>query len=439
MRRFALRFFSILVVQLMADGVPWHVTQARAQEPAEFVGESELVVVRAARMLDVVSGEIVPNAVVVVEGGEIREVHPEAAPSRARTIDLGDLTLLPGLIDAHTHLAYDLEGDWSHREVTEATAEGTVRAVRNARRTLEAGFTTVRDVGASPGFVDVAIMRGVERGWIVGPRVVPAGHSLGITGGHCDATGYIPGVLELGPEQGVADGVDEVIRAVRYQIKHGARVIKVCATAGVLSFEESVGAQQYTEDELRAAVEEAARHGMKVAAHAHGTEGIKAAIRAGVASIEHGSLIDDEAVAMMKERDVYLVPTTYLADAIDLDLLPPPIRAKAEWVLPRAKENLRRAIRAGVPIAFGTDAAVFPHGENAKEFAALVERGMAPLEAIRSATIHAADLLGVDDRGVIAAGKLADLIAVPGNPLQDVHALENVRFVMLGGDVVKEP
>jgi len=376
---------------------------------------------------------------VVVEGDRIRALGAEAAPAGAPSIDLGDVTLLPGLMDLHTHLAYDLEGDWPHRDAIEGIAEGTLRAVRNARRTVDAGFTTVRDVGASQGFIDVAVMRGVERGWIVGPRVIPAGHSLGITGGHCDVTGFIPGVLEMGPEEGVADGVDEVVRAVRYQIKHGARVIKLCATAGVLSFEESVGAQQFTEEEMRAAVEEAARHGMKVAAHAHGAEGIKAAVRAGVASIEHGSMIDDEAARMMKERGVYLVPTTHLADVIDLELLPPPIRAKAEWVLPRAKENLRRAIQSGVPIAFGTDAAVFPHGDNAREFAALVERGMTPAAAIRAATIDAADLLGVDDRGVIAPGKLADLIAVPGNPLEDVRVLEDVRFVMVGGKVVKGP
>lgn len=399
----------------------------------------DVLVVRAARMLDVVGGEIVERAVVVVEGGRIRSLGAEAAPAGARTIDLGDLTLLPGLIDAHTHLAYDLEGDWAHRDATQSATEQAMRAVRNARRTVEAGFTTVRDVGASSGFVDVAVMRGVDRGWIVGPRVVPAGHSLSITGGHCDATGYAPGVLEQDWREGTADGVDEVVKAVRYQIEHGAKVIKVCATAGVLSFEGPVGAQQYSEEELRAVVEEAERHGLEVAAHAHGTDGIKAAIRAGVASIEHGSLIDDEAVAMMKERGVYLVPTTYLADAIDLEVLPPPIRAKAEYVLPRARENLRRAIRAGVPIAFGTDAGVFPHGQNAKELVALVERGMTPLEAIRAATLNAADLLGVDDRGVIAPGKLADLIAVAGNPLDDVRVLEDVRFVMLGGQQLKGP
>jgi imidazolonepropionase-like amidohydrolase len=213
-------------------------------------------------------------------------------------------------------------------------------------------------------------------------------------------------------------------------------VIKICATAGVLSHEGPVGAQQYSEEELAAIVTEAARHGLKVAAHAHGTEGIRAAVLAGVASIEHGSLLDDETIALMKERRTYLVPTTYLADVIDLDALPPAIRAKAEWVLPRAVESVRKAIAAGVPIAFGTDAGVYPHGDNAGEFVALVDRGMTPLEAIRAATTNAADLLGVDDRGVIAPGKLADLVAVAGDPLEDVRALENVRFVMFGGMVV---
>lgn len=396
------------------------------------------VVVRAARMLDVERGAIVEDAVVVVEGETIVGLGAQAAPAGAETIDLGDLTLLPGLIDAHTHLGYDLEGDWEHREVVESAAERALRAARNARRTVEAGFTTVRDVGAAP-FTDVALERAVERGWIVGPRIVPVGNSLSITGGHCDETGYRPGILETGPADGVGDGPDELVKAARYQIKHGAKAIKVCATAGVLSHEGPVGAQQMTDAELRAIVEEAARHGLRVAAHAHGAEGIKAATRAGVASIEHGSILDDEAIALMKERGTYLVPTTYLADEIDLALLPPPIRAKAEFVLPRAKESLRRAIAAGVPIAFGTDAGVFPHGDNAREFAALVERGMTPLAAIRAATVNAADLLGVDDRGVVAPGRLADLIAVPGNPLEDVTVLEDVRFVMVGGKVVERP
>ena len=290
---------------------------------------------------------------------------------------------------------------------------------------------------ASDGFSAVALMRASDRGLIEGPRIFPAAHGLGITGGHCDATGLAPGILEGGPERGVADGADEILKAVRYQIKHGAKLIKTCATAGVLSFEGPVGAQQYSEEELRVMVEEAARHGMKVSAHAHGTEGIIAAVRAGVASIEHGSMLNEEAIALMKEKGTYLVPTTYLADNIPLDVLPPHIRAKAESILPVAKESVRRAIRAGVKIAFGTDAAVFPHGDNAKEFTALVERGLTPLEAIRSATLNAVDLLGVDDRGLIAPGRLADIIAVPGNPLEDIRVLEDVRFVMKGGKVFK--
>jgi imidazolonepropionase-like amidohydrolase len=233
----------------------------------------------------------------------------------------------------------------------------------------------------------------------------------------------------------VADGVDEVVKAVRYQIKHGARVIKVCVTAGVLSFEGPVGAQQYGPDELEAIVAEAARHGIKVAGHAHGSDGILAAVRAGFDSIEHGSMLTDEILGEMKQRGTYLVPTTYLAGAIDMEVLPPPIRAKAESVIPVAVESVRRAVAAGVPIAFGTDAAVIPHGTNAHEFAALVERGMTPLQALQSATLNAADLLGVTDRGRLAPGLLADIVAVPGNPLDDISVMQQVRFVMKAGTV----
>jgi imidazolonepropionase-like amidohydrolase len=267
--------------------------------------------------------------------------------------------------------------------------------------------------------------------------VVPSGHALGITGGHCDITGFAPGILEGSPERGIADGPDEVLKAVRYQIKHGAKSIKICATAGVLSFEESVGAQQFSEEEMRVIVEEAARHGLGVAAHAHGTAGINAAVRAGVASIEHGSLLDDESILLMRERGTFLVPTTYLVDAIDLDALPPPIRAKAEYVLPLARTNLRKAIEAGVRIGFGTDAAVFPHGDNAREFSVLVGLGMSPLDALRTATVHAADLLQTADRGALEVGRLADIIAVPGNPLEDISVTEQVQFVMKGGRVFK--
>jgi imidazolonepropionase-like amidohydrolase len=392
------------------------------------------IAIRAARLLDVQSGTLRTGQIVVVRGDRIESVGT-AVPAGAQVLDLGDVTLLPGLIDAHTHLTYDIEGDWVHRDVTETAADAALRGARNAGRTLRAGFTTVRDVGA-PGFADVSLMHAIDAGMIDGPRMIPSGHAIGITGGHCDVTGYAPGIAEGGPESGVADGVDQAIRAVRYQAKHGAKVIKICATAGVLSFDATVGAQQLSDEEMVAIVQEARRHGLKVAAHAHGAEGILAAVRAGVASIEHGSLINDEAMALMKQKGTYLVPTTYLTESINLDALPPQIRAKAESILPQAKANLRRAIRAGVKIGFGTDAAVYPHGQNAHEFAALVERGMTPLEAIRAATLNDADLLGVTDRGQIAPGLLADLIAVPGNPLTDVRVLERVSFVMKGGVTV---
>jgi imidazolonepropionase-like amidohydrolase len=391
-----------------------------------------------ARLLDVESGRVLENAIVLVEGERILAVDPGEIPAGAEVIELGDRTLLPGLIDCHTHLTMDLEGEWVRREVLETAAHAALRGAKNARATLLAGFTTVRDVGAG-GFADVALMEAIDAGWILGPRMFPAAHAIGITGGHADTTGYVPGVLERGPETGIADGVDEVVAAVRYQVKHGAKVIKTCATAGVLSFEGSVGAQQYSEEELVALVAEARRHGLKVAAHAHGVDGIKAAIRAGVDSIEHGSELDDEAIALMKEHGTYLVPTTYLADAIELDPLPPPLRSKAESILPQAKANLRRAIAAGVRIAYGTDSGVYPHGLNARELETLVQRGMKALDAIRAATVHACDLIGVSDRGTIAAGQLADLIAVPGNPLTDVTVLQRVEFVMKGGTVVKGP
>ncbi len=296
----------------------------------------------------------------------------------------------------------------------------------------------MRDIWAQ-GFSDIALMRAIEHGLVEGPRMFPSGHGLSITGGHCEITGFAPGILEAGPERGVADGVDEVLKAIRYQIKHGAKVIKICATAGVLSFEGPVGAQQYSREELDAIVQEAARHGVKVAAHAHGADGILAATLAGVASIEHGSELNDEIFRAMKENGTYLVPTTYIADAIDPETLPDVLAAKARYILPIAKESLRKAIRAKVPIAFGTDSGVYPHGENAKEFAALVDRGMSPIEAIRSATVNCADLLGVDDRGMIAEGLLADIIAVPGDPLQKITVLEDVQFVMKGGKVYRRP
>ncbi len=398
--------------------------------------QQQPIVVRAARMVDAIKGQLVAPAVLVISGDKIRSVGASDVPAGARTIDLGDLTLMPGLIDAHTHLTMDVSGDWVTRSVRELPADAALRGARNARLTLLAGFTTVRDVGAG-GFADISLMNAIDAGMVIGPRMIPSAHAIGITGGHCDETGWAPGVNELSWKEGVADGVDEVVKAVRYQVKHGAKVIKVCATAGVLSFDATLGAQQLSDEELRAIVQEAHRHGLKVAAHAHGTEGIKAAVRAGVASIEHGSMLDDEAIGLMKRNGTYLVPTAYLLSTFHFDSMPPAIAAKARQVIPLAQESHRRAIRAGVKIALGTDAAVYPHGDNAHELATYVEYGMRPADALRAATVNAADLLGVTDRAVIAAGKLADLIAVRGNPLEDVKTVQQVLWVMKGGVVVK--
>jgi imidazolonepropionase-like amidohydrolase len=344
------------------------------------------------------------------------------------------------LIDVHSHLASDSYGiDFVHLPVHETPVEAAFRAAKNARVVLQAGFTTVRDVGNPGGFVDVALMRAIDAGFVEGPHVIPAGHAIGITGGHCDFTGFAPGILELGPQQGIADGVDEVVKAVRYQAKHGAMVIKVCATAGVMSFEAGVGSQQYSAEELRAIVEEAQRHGLKVAAHAHGTDGIIAAIRAGVASIEHGTMLNEEAIRLLVETGTYYVPNPLIAEVEDISKFPPFLAAKAEKLKPFEVASIRMALKAGVKIAFGVDGdtPTFPHGVEARQFASFVRLGASPLQAIRFATINASDLLGLSDRGLLEKGKLADIIAVHGDPLKDVRVLEDVTFVMKGGTVYK--
>ncbi len=404
---------------------------------------AETVVLHADRLLDVRTGRMVHLAAVVVEGDRIRAAGAAAeisAPAGSRILELGDRTLLPGLFDMHVHLSVGGRNVQRFEGIYSGPIDNAYRAADNARTTLLAGFTTVRSAGDSD-FIDVALGKAIERGIAEGPRIVPAGYQISMTGGHGDEDGWPPGVFELGPEQGVADGPERLLRAVRYQIKHGARVIKMTVTAGVLGFEATYDAQQFSEEEMRTVVEEARRNGLKVMAHAHGLAGTLAALRAGVASIEHGSQLDDEAVRMMKARGVYLVPTAYInaGGGKDLAGYPELIRAKAAAATKAAGASLERAIRAGVKIAFGTDAGPLPHGENAREFAVLVAHGMTPLAAIQAATIAAADLLGVDDRAVLEPGRLADVVAVPGDPLADVRAMEHVDFVMKGGAIVRQP
>jgi imidazolonepropionase-like amidohydrolase len=392
------------------------------------------IVLKAAAMLDVKSGKIVEDVRIVVKGDKIVSVNPGTLPKDAEVLDLGDVFLLPGLIDSHTHIGWQLGKSSFMEQVTRSTADYALNATVYTKRTLFAGFTTVRECGSGE-FLDVSLKKAIDTGKIIGPRIIPAGHAVGITGGHGDASGFKPGLLEEDWRAGVADGPEEVLKAVRYQIKHGAEVIKIMATAGVLSFEKNVGAQQMTFEEMRTAVEEAARHGLKVSAHAHGTDGIITAVKAGVASVEHGSILNDEAIRLMKEKGTYLVPTSAVTKHLPLDVLPPLLKEKALKIMPIMRLSFKKALAAGVKIAFGTDAGVFPHGLNAVEFAIMVEMGMTPLHAVQTATINAADLLGVTDRGTLEAGKLADIIAVKGNPLKNVKILERVGFVMKGGKV----
>jgi imidazolonepropionase-like amidohydrolase len=403
---------------------------------------AETLVLTADRMLDVRAGKLSGPASIVVSDGTIIAINPAELPGDARVIALGDKTLLPGLLDMHSHLTIDFftGSDWVTMPVLETAPDWAIRGVRFADLTLQAGFTTVRDLGANAGFPDIALMRAIDRGTVPGPDMWPAGHYISITGGHCDVTGFAPGVLEFGPKQGVADGVDEVIKAVRYQAKHGVRVIKVCATAGVFSFSKQapIGAQQYSFEELRAIVKEADKLGLKVAAHAHGTAGINAAVRAGVASIEHGSILSDESIRLMKKHGTYLVPNLYINDMALPPDTPEEVLAKSEFLQPLVVASLHKALKAKVKMALGTDSGVYPHGDNGREFAALVANGVSAIHALRMSTIYAADLLGVDDRGELVEGKRADIIAVHGNPLTDIEVMEDVRFVMKSGQVYKQ-
>lgn len=406
----------------------------------------EVVVLKAARLFDGTSDRAIANGVVVIEGSRIKAAGAGiAAPAGATVIDLGDATLLPGFIDAHVHVTGESSDNWYADTVSglrQTVAEQAIRATEYARETLMAGFTTVRNVGAGE-WIDVGLRNAIDAGIVPGPRILTAAHALGARGGHCDSGGF-PYLL-FGKEPGIADGIasgaDQFRDAVRIQHKYGANVIKVCATGGVLSLGDAVDTPQLTQDEMNALVNEAHRLGLKAAAHAHGAEGAKVAVRAGIDSIEHGSFLDEEALRLMKERGTYLVPTLiageYAGGRKATRQYPPEIAAKAKAAVEARSASFKNALRLGVNVAFGTDSAVSPHGRNAEEFALLVEHGMAPAAALRTSGAGAA-LLGLDKRlGTLEAGKEADVVAVPGDPLADVKATEKVLFVMRGGKVYR--
>ena len=406
---------------------------------------SKTIAIKAARMFDGTSDNIVRNAVVVVTGNKITSIGG-AVPANADVIDLGDVTLLPGFIDSHVHITGESGDNW-YKDffdgIMRQPAEQALYAAMYAKRTLDAGFTTIRNVGAND-YVDVGLRNAINAGVAVGPRILTAVHAIGATGGHGDGDPIPPsvGVPQQGPINGVCNGPAECRAAVRYQIKYGADVIKFMPSGGVLSLSDPVDAPELSQDEMNAIVEEAHHWGRKVAAHCHGDIAAKMAINAGVDSIEHGSFMKPDTLAMMHDKGVYLVPTLLAGEWTGgkADKFPPAIATKAKAALAARSEMFRNAMKAGVKIAFGTDSAVSPHGLNAREFALMTGLGMSPAAALRSATQVASTLLGVDDRlGTLATGKLADVIAVPGNPLDDIHQTEHVSFVMKDGVVVKRP
>ena len=424
-----------------------------AQTPVRITPEPPVgkgtIVLKAARLIDGTGAPAINNAVVVVTDNMITAVGTAGSvtiPANARTLDLGDLTLLPGFIDAHTHLIGRVLGDpaGDNAPARDFESFAAIISVEHARATLMAGFTSVRNVGASGHFDDMALRKAIDEGWTPGPRMMSAGHALGMRGVHCDENGFRPGLFDPGIEEGVADGPDQIRAAVRYQIKYGADVIKTCATGGVLSEGDAVGATQYSFEELKALVDEANKLERKVAAHAHGTEGIKLAVRAGVSSIEHGSFLDEEGARLMKERGTFLVPTLSAAEGVERAAKTGVLKGlRAEKALAAAaavRHAIKLAVANRVPIALGTDAGVVPHGSNAHEFVLMVQwGGMSNMDAIVAGTLNGAKLLGWDKRlGSLTAGKWADIVAVSGDPLRDIENVQKVVFVMKNGVIYRD-
>jgi imidazolonepropionase-like amidohydrolase len=429
--------------------VVWFPAMVRGQGvTAAQSAPARIFVLKATRMFDGKSNAIVKPGLVVVSGGRIVGVGAGAAiPAGAETIDLGDATLLPGFIDAHTHLTMNYREDYTKAMLDglqKTVPEKAIEATVNARITLLGGFTTVRDVGSSD-FLDVGLRNSIDKGIIPGPRMLVCVHAIGATGGHCDETGFRSGVFgkERGPEEGVVNGADQARYAVRLAHKYGATIIKTCATGGVLSLADAVDTPQLTQAELDAIVDEAHALKLKTAAHAHGAEGAKRAIRAGIDSIEHGSFLDDEALDMMKQRGTYYVPTLMAVQGLSEQIakgipIPPAIKVKAEDAIAHIHQTFQRALAKNIKIGLGTDAAVYPHGRNAEEFHQMVDLGMKPLDALKAGTSADADLLGLSSKiGTLEIDKFADVVAVPGDPVENIRQTEHVFFVMKEGVIYR--
>ncbi len=414
-------------------------------------GAEKTIVLKAARLFDGKSKTLAQNGVVIVQGNKIVDAGSNLpAPSDAQVIDLGDATLSPGFMDGHTHLTLDFSGNYNERRLKELdlnVSEQAILATKYARATVEAGFTTVRDLGSrfvgSKEMVDIALRNSINKGVVVGPRMLVATFGIGATGGHFDPTSGFRDMLfgrEPNETDGIADGPDAIRKAVRWEVKNGADVIKAAVSGGVLSLADEVDTPQLTPAEMAALVDESHRLRKKVAVHCHGDQAAKEAIQAGVDSIEHGSFLKPETLTLMKNKGTYLTPTLMATEWIlgKIDNYPPALQAKARAAGAARSEMFRNAVKMGVKISFGTDAAVYPHGQNAKEFKLMVDLGMQPIDALRTATGNAADLFGITQKvGTLEKGKLADVIAMPGDPTTDITATERVSFVMKEGKIIR--
>lgn len=419
--------------------------------PLTVLAADQTVVLKAARIFDGKSKSLIMNGVVVVQGNKIVDIGSNLpVPSDAKLIDLGDATLSPGFMDAHTHLTLDFSGNYNERRLKELdlnVSEQAIIATRHARATLEAGFITVRDLGSrfvgSREFVDVALRNSINKGVVIGPRMLVATKGIGATGGHFDPSSRFRDFLfgrEPDYTEGIVDSPEEVRKAVRFEVKNGADVIKAAVSGGVLSLADEVDTPQLTPAEMAALVDEAHRLRKKVAVHCHGDQAAREAIRAGVDSIEHGSFMKPETLSLMKNKGTFLTPTLMATEWImnKIDNYPPALQAKARAAAAARSEMFRNAVKMGIRISFGTDAAVFPHGQNAKEFNLMVDLGMQPIDALKSATANNAELLGIAQKtGTLEKGKLADIVAMPGDPTADITSTERVWFVMKEGKIIR--